>query len=365
MAAATNLPGPNAAPLRFGVLGTGRIGARHARNLAGAIDGAILAQVYDADAAAARAAAAHHGATVASSVQALLASSEIDAVLIATPTPLHAEQIEAAADAGKAIFCEKPVALGAADTVRAMRRVREAGVPFQIGLNRRYDPHFGALAAAVHAGQIGRPEMFRSLSSDPAAPPAAYLAVSGGLYRDSAIHDLDLARHVMGEVSAISVTAAVLVDPVFAEHDDVDTSVLTLTFASGAIGVIQNSRRTVHGHEVRVEVLGELGKLTAEDARPSKVWHADANGIHGDFTRDFLERFRDAYRLELQAFVDAVREQRPPSPGPDDAEASLALALTADLARRSGRTEPVQGLAAWAAREAVEESGRVAGEERA
>ncbi len=342
--------GPLGAPVRFGVLGVGRIGALHARTLAGTIEGARLVAVYDADPDAAARAAAHGGARVAESAEALIRADDVDAVVIASPTGHHADQTVAAADAGTAIFCEKPVALGATDTLRALNRVRDAGVPFQIGLNRRYDPHLGALARAVHDGRIGRPEMFRSLSSDPAPPPVAYVAASGGFYRDSVIHDLDLARHVMGEIRAVSVAARVLVDPVFEAHDDVDTSIVTLDFASGALGVLQNSRRTPHGYEVRVEVHGEHGRLVAEDARATKLWHADAHGVHADHAENFLDRFRDAYRIQLQAFVDALRSGRPPAPGPDDAETSLALALTADRARRSGRWEPVRTLAEWSDR---------------
>lgn len=322
--------------LRFGVLGAGRIGALHARHLFGAVDGAGLACVYDADEAAARR-AAPGGVDVAADAAALLRRDDLDAVVIASPTPVHAEQVVAAAEAGLAVFCEKPVALDLATTRDALAAVRRQEVPFQIGLNRRFDPGFGALARAVREGRLGKPEMFRSLSSDPAPPPPAYVAASGGLYLDSAIHDLDMARFVMGEVTRVHATGRVLVADHFAEHGDVDTSVVTLEFDSGALGVIQNTRRTVYGYDLRIEVHGEEGKLVAEDARATKTWHFDADGIHADHVHYFLDRFRDAYRLELQAFVDDVRAGHTPSPGPADAEASLRLALAARDAQREGR----------------------------
>lgn len=322
--------------LRVGVLGVGRIGALHAHHLGGAIEGATLAAVYDADDTAARR-AAPEGVDLPASAEELLTRPDIGAVVVASPTPLHAEQVVTAAENGKAVFCEKPVALDLATTREALAAVRRHGTAFQIGLNRRFDPGFGALARAVRGGRLGRPEMFRSLSSDPAPPPPAYVAASGGLYLDSAIHDLDLARFVMGEVTRVHATGRVLVADHFAAYDDVDTSVITLEFASGALGVIQNTRRTVYGYDLRIEVHGERGKQVAEDPRATKTWRFDEDGIHADHVHYFLDRFRDAYRLELQAFVDDVRAGTAPAPGPDDADAALVLALAARDAQRSGR----------------------------
>ncbi len=323
------------APLGFGVIGAGRIGALHARHLAGAVDHARLVAVFDADASAAEG-AAFGGAAVAASVGEVLARADVDAVVIASPTPLHAEHIGAAAEAGVHVFCEKPVALDLPTTRRAMEAVERAGIAFQIGFNRRFDPAFGELGRAVRAGELGAPEMLRSLSSDPAPPPESYVAVSGGIYLDSAIHDLDLARWILGDVRRVTAVGRVLVADYIGEHDDVDTSVVTLEFESGALGVVQNTRRTVYGYDLRLEVHGERGKLVAEDARTPKVWRFDEDGIGAGHVHYFLERFRDAYRDELQAFVDAVRADRPPSPGPADAIESLRLALAARTSRAQG-----------------------------
>lgn len=322
--------------LGFGVIGAGRIGALHAEHLAGAVRGAKLVAVMDADPEVARR-AAFGGAATFTELAPLLADPGVDAVLIASPTTLHAEQIKAAADAGKAIFCEKPVALDLRVTKEAMAAVEAAGVPFQIGFNRRFDPGYAALAAAVHNGDIGKVELFRSQSSDPAPSPENYIATSGGFYRDSVIHDLDIARFVVGEVSRVTALGRVLVDPVYEKHNDVDTSVLTLEFASGALGTIMNSRRTVYGYDLRVEVHGASGKVLTEDERATKMWRYDRHGIHGDYYHFFIDRFTDAYRLEVEAFVRAVNDGRAPNPGTEAAVEALRLADAATLSLNEGR----------------------------
>ncbi|MDQ3461020.1 MAG: inositol 2-dehydrogenase [Deinococcota bacterium] len=330
--------------LGFGVIGAGRIGLLHARNLAGGIDGARLACVMDASPQAAQR-AAFAGAYGTQDLDALLRDPEVDAVLIASPTTRHAAQIAAAAAAGKAVFCEKPVALDLKETEAAMTAVEAAGLPFQIGFNRRFDAGFAEVARAVHAGELGRVEMFRSQSSDPAPPPEAYVATSGGIYLDSVIHDLDMARFVAGDILRVTALGRVLVAPYLADYGDVDTSVLTLEFASGAIGVIQNSRRTVHGYDLRLEVHGEAGKLVSEDERATKVWRYGEGGVRGDYIHYFIERFRDAYRAEVQAFVDAVRGGRPPSPGPRDAIEALRAATAARRSLHEGRPVKVKEIA--------------------
>lgn len=320
----------------FGVIGAGRIGNLHARHVAGAIDGAHLVTVMDADLSAAQK-AAFGGAKITQDVNDILNDSAIDAVLIASPTFLHAEQVKAAAKAGKMIFCEKPVDLDLAKTVEAMKLVDDTGVPFQIGFNRRFDPGYAELARAVKAGELGNPELFRSQSSDPVPPPEAYIKVSGGIYIDSVIHDIDTARFVVGDIKRVTALGRSLTDPVFAPNNDIDTSVLTLEFESGALGVIMNSRRTVYGYDLRVEVFGEKGKFVTEDERATKVWKYHKEGIKGDYYYYFIERFRDAYRAELQAFVDAVRKGEKPTPDTKDAVESLRVAIAATKSLREGR----------------------------
>jgi len=323
----------------FLVVGAGRMGALHARHLAGAIDGARLVRVVDADLGAAQR-AAFGGAESGTDLAAALADPAVQAVVIASPTTLHAEHLEAAARAGKAIFCEKPVAHDLRRTEAALAVVADAGVPFQIGFNRRYDPGFAELARTVRAGEMGRVEMFRSQSSDPTPPPEEYVATSGGIYIDSVIHDIDMARFVAGEVTRVNALGRVLVEPYLEKHGDVDTSILTLEFASGAIGVLQNTRRTVYGYDLRVEVHCAAGKLVSEAERATNLWRYGQGGIRGDYVYYFLERFRDAYLVEVQAFVAALRSGEAPTPGPEDAIGSLRVAVAA---RESlSRGEPVE-----------------------
>lgn len=322
--------------ISFGVIGAGRIGRLHARNLAGAIDGARLAAVMDANPEAASAAA--YGGARVDSQEGILADPQIDAVLIASPTSLHAGQVEAAAKAGKHIFCEKPVALDLGETIRAMRTVEEAGVGFQIGFNRRFDPGYAALAREVRNGTIGNVELFRSQSSDPEPPAEEYARHSGGIYLDSVIHDIDTARSVVGEVERVTALGRVFANPDLLKANDVDTSVLTLEFTTGALGVIMNSRRTVHGYDLRVEVHGENGKLVTEDERATKLWRYGREGMNGDYFYYFLERFNDAYRLEVQAFVTALRTGTPLEPGTRDAVESLRVAIAATRSLHEGRT---------------------------
>ena len=323
--------------LGFGIIGAGRIGKLHAQNIAGSIEGAHVAVVMDAFAEAADALAKKYNAVTTQDVQELIHHPEVDAVVIGSPTSLHAEQIKLAAQAGKAIFCEKPIALDLHTTQDAMQVVQDAGVPFQIGFNRRFDPAIASLARTIHSGELGKVEMFRSQSSDPSPPPLGYVATSGGIFLDSAVHDFDIARFIGGEVERVTALGRVLVEPEYAQYHDVDTSVVTLEFTSGALGIIQNSRRTQFGHDVRVEVHAAGGKLVAEQERRTHVWHYTNKGMQADYQMDFLERFRDAYVLELQAFVDAVHNHTSPTPTHTDAIESLRVALAATASLRQQR----------------------------
>jgi myo-inositol 2-dehydrogenase/D-chiro-inositol 1-dehydrogenase len=322
--------------LRFAVIGAGRIGALHAAHLAGSVRGAELSAVVDTNLDAARRTAVRDAYATADLGQ-VLADERVDALLIASPTPLHASQIAAAARAGKAIFSEKPVALDVAETRAAMDTVEAAGVPFQIGFQRRYDPGFVRARALIESGAVGRIEMFRALACDPEPASLEYLRTSGGIYKDMAIHDFDVARFLCGEVAEVSALGASLVDPRIGDLGDADTSVLTLRFQSGALGVIQNSRRAIYGYDIRTEVQGERGKVVVENERATPVWTYSKDGVAGDYYHWFIDRFREAYRLELQAFVETVRAGAKPTPGPVDALESLRVAEAATRSFRSGR----------------------------
>ncbi len=320
--------------LSFAVLGAGRIGQIHARNVAA--NGRVrLTGVYDVDAAAAQKLAAACGAEVIS----LDAAFEADAVVICTPTDTHADFIERAAKAGKAVFCEKPVDLSEARVRACLDVVKAAGTKLMVGFNRRFDPSFNALKTRILAGEIGAVELLTILSRDPSPPPVSYIARSGGLFRDMMIHDLDMARFLLGEEPVeVFAAASALVDPAIGEAGDVDTAAVTLKTASGKLCQISNSRRATYGYDQRIEVHGSKGLLRAGNMTQTTVESATASG----FTTDpalpfFLERYASAYRAELDAFIDALVDGKPITPDGSDGLKSLILADAATESAKTGK----------------------------
>ncbi|MFZ4828545.1 MAG: inositol 2-dehydrogenase [Phototrophicaceae bacterium] len=327
----------NTKTINFGVIGAGAIGSIHARNIATRIAGANLVGVMDVNLEAAQQAALG-SAYATQDLDQLLNDPSIDAVLIASLTSLHSEHIQKATQAGKAIFCEKPVALDIEETRRVMQQVQEASLPFQIGFQRRFDPGYAEVARLLRSGEMGKVEMFRSQSSDPKPAAEHYIASSGGIYIDSVIHDIDVARFMVGEVKRVTALGRNPVDPIYDKYGDISISILTLEFENGAVGVIQNSRRTPHGYDLRCEVHCERGKLVTEDERETKLWRYDAQGIHGDYYYYFMQRFQDAYRLEVQAFVDGLLGGTPLQPNTQDAIESLRVAVAATRSLREARS---------------------------
>jgi myo-inositol 2-dehydrogenase/D-chiro-inositol 1-dehydrogenase len=323
--------------MRIGLLGAGRIGRIHGGNIA-AHPRAALAAVADADAGAAHRLAAASGATIAS-VDAIIEARDIDAVLICTPTDTHADLIERAARAGKAVFCEKPVDLDAGRIRACLDVVRAANAKLMVGFNRRFDPSFAAVRRRIDAGDIGAVELVTVLSRDPAPPPPSYLARSGGLFRDMMIHDFDMARFLIGEEPVeVHAVGSCLVDREIAAAGDVDTAAVLLKTASGKIAQISNSRRATYGYDQRVEVHGSLGLLAAGNRRPTTVEHAGAAGYLRDPVLPFfLERYAEAYRLELDAFVATVLDGAPLAPSGEDGLRAQLLADAATQAAATGR----------------------------
>jgi len=267
---------------------------------------------------------------------------EVDAVVIATPTPTHAALAEAAARAGKAVFCEKPVADSVTRAVALAREIDACGVPFQVGFQRRFDPGYAAARQRIDAGEVGTIDQFRSVGRDPAPPPLAYLRVSGGIFFDQALHEFDIARFLVGEVAEVSAWGAVRVAPEIAEMGDADTTVTVLRFESGALGVVENSRRAAYGYDIRTEVFGSGGKIVVEAVPKTPLWRFGPGGVAADHYTFFTDRFEDAARRELRAFVASVLAGEPPSPGIDDALAAMRIAQAATESFRSGRPVPVE-----------------------
>ena len=319
-------------PFKFGLLGAGRIGKVHAGAVAGAA-GAELVAVADAIPAAAEAVANSHGAEVRT-VDAIMNAKDVDAVLITAPTDMHADMIEQAARAGKAIFCEKPIDLSADRVRRCLEVVRAEKAPLMIGFNRRFDPNFKEARARIDAGAIGEVEMVSITSRDPSPPPISYVERSGGLFRDMTIHDFDMAAFLLGE-NPVSVFAAAsnLVDPAIGAAGDIDSASLVLRTKPGKIAQIANSRRATYGYDQRIEVHGSKGMVSAENIRVTTVEVADANGYRRDPLQNFfMTRYTQAYANEIAAFIDAVNAGRPMAPSGED---GLKALLMADAAVKS------------------------------
>jgi myo-inositol 2-dehydrogenase / D-chiro-inositol 1-dehydrogenase len=324
-------------PLRFAQFGAGRIGAIHAANLA-ATPGAQLRYVVDVNSAAASALAERHGATVTSTAAAL-AAPDVDAVIIASSTDTHADLAIAAARAGKAIFCEKPIDLSLRRVDTCLAAVKKARVPMFVGFNRRFDPSFQSLHARLARGDIGAVEQVIITSRDPGPPPLSYIKVSGGQFRDMTIHDFDMARWLLGEEPVeLFAYGSCLVDPAIGKAGDTDSAMIVMKTASGRLCHINNSRRASYGYDQRIEVHGAKGRLQAGNRTATTVEMATAENVSGDKPLHFfLERYADAYRAELAVFVDAVVHQRPMPVGPEDGRQAIVLAEAAVKSLKTGR----------------------------
>lgn len=325
--------------VRLGLIGAGRIGRMHASNLAQRVPGAQLMAVADVYGEAARAVASEHGLDAYDDHRRLLQRDDIDAVLICSSTDTHAQMMTEAAQAGKHIFCEKPIALDLARIDAALAAVDAAGVMLQIGFNRRFDPGFAAVRRAIAEGKVGRPEMVRITSRDPEPPPLEYVKVSGGIFLDMTIHDFDMARFLLDEeVVEVSAAGAVLVDPAIGEAGDIDTAIITLRYASGALGVIENSRRAVYGYDQRVEVFGSDGMASADNETAHRTRLCDGQGAHGPLPLFFfIERYTEAYIAEMVAFVRAIREGSPAPVSGHDGRQPVLMGHAAWKSYREGR----------------------------
>ena len=327
-------------PLRVGLLGAGRIGQVHAANIA-AHPACELAALSDVAEKAAQKLAAKHGATVAAT-DAIIADPAIDAVLIATPTDTHADLIEQSVGAGKSVLCEKPIDLDIKRAQVCMEKVKQSAV--MLGFNRRFDPDYSQLKARFDAGEIGNAYMLTLTAFDPAPPPIPYIGTSGGLFRDMAIHDFDVAQWIMGE-APVSVFAigGCLADPAVGKAGDIDTAVAVLKYRDGRISVIRNCRKATYGHDQRIELLGAGGMLRAENVLQSTVQKWDASGLSADKPEHFfLERYAAAYKAEWHAFVQAVAAKKPMPVTLADGVAALAAAEAATRSAQSGKEEPVE-----------------------
>jgi len=328
-------------PVTFGIIGAGRIGKLHADNLLSRVDGARLKAItdpfLDEDWAASR-----NIPLTGKDHRILLDDPEIDAILIGSPSAEHAPQMIECAEAGKHIFCEKPIALDPEIIRNALAEVDKSGVKLQVGFNRRFDPNFAAVQQQVVSGVLGDPHIIRITSRDPAPPPAEYVAGSGGMFLDMTIHDFDMARFLSSsEVTEVHAYGAVLVDPEIGKAGDIDTAVISLKFANGALGIIENSRKAVYGYDQRVEVFGAKGSAMTDNNTPTSMIVLNESGtIRDKPLYFFLERYKTAFVAEMQSFVDAIREDKPTLVSGKDGLVPVLIAMAAKESLKTGK--PVQ-----------------------
>ena len=320
-------------PTTVAVIGAGRIGRMHAENLVRAVPGANVKAVVSPRVDAAWADTLGIPVRTAE-VDRVLNDPEVEAVIITAPSGRHVELIRRAAAAGKHIFCEKPVAFEPELIEQAQAAVAAAGVKLQVGFNRRFDPGLLRMWMAVRAGEVGEIHQVRVTNRDPKAPPVDFVKRSGGLFFDFAIHDFDTMRFLSGsEIVELYALGAVLVDPEIGRAGDIDTAVITLRLANGALGVIDCSRQTNYGYDQRFEVFGSKGSIFVDNTTPTTVVSSSKGGVVADRPHEtFVERYREAFIAELSAFVAAVRDGSPVRVGAEDA---LAAVKTAGAARTS------------------------------
>ena len=318
--------------LHTGIIGAGRIGRVHAETLAFRLPETQIAAITDVNREAAQGVAARCNiSSVVDSSAEIIDDPQIEAVLICSPTPTHADLIVAAAKAGKHIFCEKPIAHSLGQIDRALAAVEAAGVQLQVGFNRRFDSNFARVRKAVASGEIGVPSLMHIISRDPAPPPISYIRTSGGIFADMTIHDFDMARFLIGdEVEEIYTTAGVMVDPEIGLAGDLDTALVVLRFRNGVIGTIDNSRKAVYGYDQRVEILGSKGKIATENCYPNEAVVSSGDAVYRDLPLNFfMERYTESFATELRSFVYAIREKQPTEVNGMDGRIPVQMALAA------------------------------------
>ncbi len=326
--------------VNIGVIGTGRIGKVHIATLVQSVPQANVVAIADVSNASASETGQKFGIEkVYGNYKEILNNPGIEAVAICSPTDTHAQYIIEAANAGKHIFCEKPVDLSVKKIQEALDAVKKAGVKLMVGFNRRFDPNFLKVKEMVMDGKIGDPHVLKITSRDPAPPPAEYSAVSGGIFMDMTIHDFDMARYIAGsEVTEVFTRAAVLVDPEIGKAGDVDTAIVTLTFANGALGVIDNSRKAVYGYDQRLEVFGSKGMVNIENNFPENHRFFNAEGVHGSLPLNFfMDRYLESYANEMKIFCNVVLNDAPLPVKGEDGLMAVAIALAAKKSYQENR----------------------------
>jgi scyllo-inositol 2-dehydrogenase (NAD+) len=325
--------------IKVGLVGLGRLGRIYARDLATRIPETRLSAVADPDEAALAEVSATYDARPHRDPEALFQDSGVEAIVIASPTHTHAALTVAASGTGKPIFCEKPPALSLAETARMKTAVSRPGVFFQMGFMRRFDPGYAAAKRKVQEGLIGTPVVFKSSSRDPHRTTLEYAnpKSSGGMIMDMGIHDFDLARFFMGEVKSVAAVGGTLAYPELKSVGDIDNAIVSLVFSDDRIGVVDLSRNGIYGYDISTELLGTEGTLRVGYIRETPLLVMTKNSVAHDTVPYFMERFAQAYTIQLQDFARNVIEGRPPTLTIDDGIAAITIALAAERARTSGK----------------------------
>jgi myo-inositol 2-dehydrogenase/D-chiro-inositol 1-dehydrogenase len=326
--------------LNVGIIGLGRIGKVHAENIRSRLPNVHIRAVADVRPGIARQLAEQYGVDSAyERYGQLLDDGGIDAVIICSPTDTHAQMIIEAAQAGKHIFCEKPIDLSIEKAVTVMSAVESAGVKMQLGFNRRFDHNFAKAREIIASGAIGKLHILKITSRDPAPPHADYIAASGGMFLDMSIHDFDMARFLThSEPEEIYVAASCLVDPVIGEAGDVDTALITVKFETGEFCVIDNSRRAAYGYDQRVEVFGSKGKVETANDTPSTVVLSTEDGVFGEKPLYFfLERYAESFAEEIRLFAEAVTSGSDVPVGASDGIKAIRMAIAAKMSLAENR----------------------------
>jgi myo-inositol 2-dehydrogenase/D-chiro-inositol 1-dehydrogenase len=318
-------------------IGAGRMGLTHASTLS-SIAAARPIVVADLNLAAAqRGKELCRAEKAVDNLEEAIHTPGVEAVMIVTPTDTHAQLIQIAARAGKAVWSEKPIALTLTETQQTVEVVKKAGVPCQIGFQRRYDPGYVRAKQMIDEGKLGKIEAFRALGRDTYLPNPAYIRPSGGTFLDMTVHDFDLARFLIGEVEEISAWGAVLAHEMFSVAEDCDTAVCMLRFKSGVLGVVESARHSNWGYDIRTEVAGSQGKVVVEAGQKTPLQFFGDLTTHTDLYVNFPDRFEQAYRNQMKAFFEALLKGQPPTPGPDDALETLRLCLAAKKSWQQGK----------------------------
>jgi len=337
--------------INIGIIGAGRIGRLHAEHLAHRIPQAKVLAVSDIILESAQECAARCDIPAATrDHRAIMENPDIEAVVICSSTDTHAQMIEEAAQAGKHIFCEKPIDHNLARIDQALAAVEKAGVKLQVGFNRRFDANYSRVRQAVQQGEIGEPHLLHIVSRDPSPPPIEYIKVSGGIFLDMTIHDFDMARFLIGsEVEEIYTAGGVMVDPAIGQAGDIDTAIITLRFENGVIGTIDNSRQAVYGYDQRVEVFGSQGSISTANNYANTATIRGPQNVHRDLPLNFfMERYAKSYIAEMEAFIACIQQDSAPPVSGRDGRIPVVMGCAARKSYQENRPIKLSEIASLA-----------------